>query len=168
MDIVDRSPQACSALEIDDFVAFVLAGGEVSPKGLRNRVANAERIAFLRRGHCLLGVAGLKRPELSYRNRIEKASTVPLSSSAFPFELGWVFILPSARGAKQSLPLCQPVVAAAGTSGVFATSRRSKLGMHITLGKLGFKRTGVEWASKQNEENLLLFTKSSTDASARI
>jgi hypothetical protein len=115
----------------------------------------------------LLGVAGLKRPELSYRKRVEKAARAALSESAFPFELGWVFILPSARGAKQSLPLCQPVVAAAGTSGIFATSRVSKLGMHITLGKLGFNRVGVEWASKQTEENLFLFTRPSTDVRAR-
>ncbi len=31
--------------------------------------------------------------------------------------------------------------------------------MHTTLGKLGFKRAGSEWTSKQNNDNLLLFVK---------
>lgn len=164
MPVVDKSPRDCSALEIDDFVAFVLAGGEVSPKNLRKRVCQAERIAFLRRGDCLLGVAGLKRPEPSYRKRVEEGSEVALPVDDFPFELGWVFILPSARGTKQSLPLCQPVVAAAGTSGVFASSRTSLIGMHITLGKLGFERAGAEWPSKQHDDKLRLFIKAATDA----
>jgi hypothetical protein len=156
---IARSPKEFTPAEIDDFVAFVLAGGEVAKGGLRKLVEGAKCIGFMRRGGCLLGVAGLKRPRPSYRQGVWKKSRIPLPTGALPFELGWVFILPSARGKGLSLRLCQPVVAEAGTSGIFATTRIGNEGMQSTLGKLGFKRTGSEWASKHNEENLVLYIK---------
>jgi hypothetical protein len=157
--IVARAPGEFSAAEIGDFIALVQAGGEVAATGLHNRVTNTQCLAFLRSGQCLVGVAGLKHPEQSYRARIAKSAGFPISSGAVPFELGWVFILPSSRGSRLSLPLCQAVVAAAGASGVFATSRSDNTGMHITLGKLGFQRVGSEWHSKQSNGNLSLFVK---------
>jgi hypothetical protein len=155
--VIAHTPTTVSDTEIDDFCALVLAGGEVTARGLRDRVASAECLALLRRGGHLVGVAGLKRPGVSYRQRIQKRAAVPLPEGEFVFELGWVFILPSARGEKQSLPLCQPLISAAGTAGVFATSRVSNKGMHATLGKVGFRQAGVQWTSKQSDESLLLF-----------
>ena len=157
--VVARSPGDFGAPEIDDLVAFVLAGGEVSPRGLRDRIMKAHCLAFMRRDGCLLGVAALKRPESSYRARVVKSAGVPLPRESFEFELGWVFILPSARGAKLSFPLCEPVVRIADGAGVFATSRATNAGMHATLQKLGFSRRGSEWASKQVNDRLQLFAK---------
>jgi hypothetical protein len=154
--VLARSPNSFSAEEIDDFVAFVLAGCEVTSLDLRQRVTDAQCIAFLRVGQCLTGVAGLKQPKSAYRSRVQKGAKFSLSQVAFPFELGWVFILPSARGGKLSLPLCQPHVAAAGVAGIFATSRADNMGMHAALRKLGFECVGAEWASTQSEGNLVL------------
>jgi hypothetical protein len=70
-----------------------------------------------------------------------------------------VFILPSARERKLSFPLCQPLITAARSLGVFATSRTTLDGMHRTLEKLGFRRTGTEWSSKENEGELALFVR---------
>jgi hypothetical protein len=158
------APKVCAASpgkfqpkEIDDFVAFVLAGGEVTSHGLKARIVRAECISYLRNDDCLLGVAGLKSPDQGYRARVEKHSETKLPEKEFPYELGWVFILPSARDRKQSFPLCQPLVIAAKGAGIFATSRTTLKGMHRTLEKLGFVRTGSEWPSKENDGNLLLF-----------
>ena len=103
--VVTRSPEEFSTAEVDDFVAFVLAGGKVSPNGLRTRVIDAKCIAFARNGECLVGVAGLKRPSSSYRKRVTVGSKFALSQNNFPLELGWVFILPSARNMRLSFPL---------------------------------------------------------------
>ena len=157
--IVAKSPRQFSSEEIDDFVSFVLAGGEVTAAGLRDHAMKAECIAFLRNANCLVGVAGLKLPRSTYRARVQTSSRFLISEEAFPFELGWVFILPSMRGSKLSLPLCQPVVAAAGSSGVFATSRAKNIGMHTTLKNLGFEQVGTEWRSRQTRENLMLFVR---------
>lgn len=151
------SPKEFEPREIDDFVAFVLAGGEVAAAGLRDRVMKARCIAYLRDDNCLLGVAGLKSPEPGYRARVQRASHTKLSESEFPFELGWVFILPSARDRKQSFPLCQPLVAAAKGAGIFATSRTTLKGMHRTLQRLVFVSVGSEWPSKESDGNLMLF-----------
>jgi predicted GNAT family N-acyltransferase len=158
-DVTAKSPAECSATELEDFVSLVLAGGEVSPQGLADRAANAASLSFLRRNGCLVGVAGLKRPEASYRTRIASSAKFALSHEALPLELGWVFLMPSARGSKLSLPLCAPLVQAAGAAGIFATSRSSNAGMHATLRKLGFLRVGEEWLSKQVKENLCLFVR---------
>ena len=120
---------------------------------------NAQCLSFLRSNECLLGVAGLKSPEPAYRARVEKNSKTKLSVAEFPYELGWVFILPSARDRKQSFPLCQPLVTAAKGTGVFATSRTTLQGMHRTLERLEFARAGSEWPSKGNDGNLALFLK---------
>src|SRR5438552_4750304 len=77
--------------EIDDFVAFVLAGGEVTADRLRDRVMRAPHIAFLRENKCLLGVGGLKAPSENHRREVELDSKTALNAKDFPFELGWVF-----------------------------------------------------------------------------
>lgn len=150
-------PNAFRPEEIDDFVAFVIAGGEVVADGLRERVIQAVQIAFLRDNDCLLGVGGLKNPSAHHRADVEAGSKTKLSTAEVPFELGWVFILPSARGRKLSFPLCRALVSAANGKGIFATSRTNNPGMHRTLEKLDFVRVGAEWPSQQNDVNLALF-----------
>lgn len=153
-------PSQYQPAEIDDFVAFVLAGGEVEPKDFRERVMTCGvTLTFIRERDCLLGVGGLKHPAQRYRDRVAQRSGTALPEQDFPYELGWVFILPSARGRKLSFPLCEPLVVAARGKGVFATSRVDNHGMHATLKKLGFVQTGTEWPSKQNDGNLALFLK---------
>lgn len=152
-------PSVFTPEEIDDFVALVLAGGEVDSNGLKGRVMKAAHIAFLRENDCLLGVGGLKKPSDHHRNDVELGSKTKLSAETVPFELGWVFILPSARNRKLSFPLCQPLVSAANGKGIFATSRLNNEGMHHTLKKLGFIRAGSEWPSKQTDGTLALFLK---------
>ena len=93
--IVANLPQQFSSEEIDDFVSFVLAGGEVTAAGLRDHAMKAKCIAFLREEKCLVGIAGLKLPRSTYRARVQESSGFSISEEAFPFELGWVFVLPS-------------------------------------------------------------------------
>ncbi|MGH8195827.1 MAG: GNAT family N-acetyltransferase [Woeseiaceae bacterium] len=143
--------------EIDDFVAFVLAGGEVTASGLRDRVNGASHIAYARENECLLGVGGLKKPGGTYRRRIEVDSGAEIASENFPFELGWVFVLPSARGRGLSTALCRALVAPADGKGVFATSRTDNEEMHRTMHKFSFKRVGNAWPSTENDAELALF-----------
>jgi len=152
-------PDAFAPEEMDDFVALVLAGGEVTPQGLKGRVMSAPHIAFLRENNCLLGVGGLKNPSGHHRNEVEMGAKTKLSAEDIPYELGWVFVLPSARNRKLSFPLCRALVSAANGKGIFATSRSNNEGMHRTLQKLGFARVGAEWPSQQNDGNLALFLK---------
>lgn len=153
-----KAPEVCSPAELADFVSLVLAGGEVAPAGLPKRVSGAHSLAFLREGGCLIGVAGLKYPAISYRAKVEADSNVPLPADVFPIELGWAFVMPSARGGK-SYQLCEPLLRGAGKHGVFATSRSGNIGMHKTLIRMGFAKEGREWESGRNTEDLWLFVR---------
>jgi hypothetical protein len=153
-----KPPNQCSPSELEEFVAFVLAGGEVASLGLAERVRKAHSLAYLKVGDCLVGVAGLKLPSEKHRNEVSSGAGINLSEELFPLELGWVFVLPSARGGK-SYRLCEPLVAAANGAGVFATSRAGNKPMHSTLEKLGFIRQGGAWPSGQNPDNLWLFAR---------
>ncbi|MDP2141976.1 MAG: N-acetyltransferase [Gammaproteobacteria bacterium] len=160
-EVCAGEPTQFQPVEIDDFVALVQAGGEVEPERLRNRVmTRGVSLGFLRESTgCLLGVGGLKAPFVSHRKQVATDSATALAEGDFPYELGWVFVLPSARGRKLSFPLCEPLVTQAAGKGIFATSRIGNIGMHATLKKLGFVRTGKAWRSKQNQEELVLFLK---------
>lgn len=157
--VLTKAPRDCSAGEIGDLVSLVIAGGEVSSAGLERRVRSAAQLAFLRKGECLIGVAALKRPASSYRNRVSSSSGVLLPKTVFPYELGWVFILPSARGGKCSRPLSQAALASTGSEGVFSTSRTDNTSMHNTLGKLGFIGVGHAYPSRDGKHQLQLFVR---------
>ncbi|RUL66014.1 GNAT family N-acetyltransferase [Dyella dinghuensis] len=154
-----KSPSNCSDAEIADFMVLVLAGGEVTQQGLENRVRSAVRLSFLREGESLVGVAALKRPNSEYRSSVASMAGFALPSSNFPYELGWVFILPSARGKKYSLLISKALLASAGTEGVFATSRADNPLMHRTLGKLGFSSSGNAYSSRRGGYKLQLFVR---------
>ena len=154
---VAKHPSACNAAELQEFEALVLEGGEVTRLGLGGRVARAQCLAFLRRDQALVGIAGLKRPETTYRARISARSGVALPQDVYAFELGWVYLRPEIRGAGLSLPLCKPLIHAVSEEGVFATSRAANQGMHKTLAKLGFRRVGAAWPSGQSNDQVHLF-----------
>ncbi|WP_157616936.1 GNAT family N-acetyltransferase [Rhodanobacter sp. Soil772] len=157
--VIAEKPSAFDSKAIDEFVALVLVGGEVLAQGLRDRVLQAESIALLKKDDQLLGVAGLKRPTRSHRAEVFERSRTVLDAKEFLLELGWVYVVPIARGQGHSLPLCSAVVDAATGSGVFATSRVENHGMHRTLAQLGFDRVGREWPLQQNQGNLALFVR---------
>ncbi|MGH9774231.1 MAG: GNAT family N-acetyltransferase [Candidatus Acidiferrales bacterium] len=157
--VFDRNPKDCEAKEIGDFMALVLAGGEVTAAGLEDRIRSAARLFFLDVGCCLCGIAALKCPEEGYRKGISNKSGVPLSEAEYPFELGWVFVMPSARGRKFSQDLTRTAIAVAGDKGVFATSRTDNIGMHSSLAKCGFLPTGAPYPSTRGEYKLQVFVR---------
>lgn len=153
-----KPPSACTKSELEGFAALVLAGGEASPVGLLKRVRNAHLLSFMRLNGGMIGVAGLKFPSPNHRNEVARGARVAFAVDEFPLELGWVSVLPSARGGK-SYALCEPLVFAARHKGVFATTRAGNLPMHSTLAKLGFAQVGADWRSELNPDNLWLFLK---------
>lgn len=154
-----KEPSSCTGAELSGFVDFVVAGGEVAPGGLLGRVKRAGLLSFLRLDGQLIGVAGLKKPSANHRTEVSVGSGVELTTPDFGLELGWVFVAAEARGG-MSILLCRPLIAAAETEGIFATSRTNNLAMHSTLSKLGFVRMGCEWPSALGADTLCLLVKS--------
>jgi len=144
-------------------MALVCAGGEVAPEGLEHRVRAAARLVFLEVCCCLRGIAALKRPQQEYRKRVSVKSGFALPEAKYPFELGWVFVMPSARGRGFSRDLTQAALSAAGTAGVFATSHTGNIPMHKALEKFGFARVGEPYPSERGRHKIQLFVRAGSE-----
>jgi hypothetical protein len=155
--ILTKAPADCGNLEIGVFIAAVRAAEEVSMQGLVERIRNSAALAFAYEDGALAGVSALKRPQASYRRRIGTASGVALPEQAFPFELGWVYVLPDSRGKRLSLALCKAVLSESEGSGVFATSRLDNEPMHKSLFEVGFRQRGKPYASGRGKHELAVF-----------
>jgi hypothetical protein len=155
-------PSALTSAELGDFQACVLSGDEVDARGLMRRLRLSFRLCSVRLGESLVAVGGLKNPGVGYRSGISKKSRTDLAESKFPLELGWVYVSPSARGKKLSYLVCEPLLAAAGRRGIFATSYSENDYMHRTLEGLGFSRAGSDWVSTRSIRKLCLFLRSAS------
>lgn len=156
---LSRKPSECSENQIHAFAALVRAGDEIDVAGLCRRIRAAERLVFLMVDDQLCGSASLKRPLPRYRERVASQSGQPLPQSTFPFEIGWVFVTPAARGRKLSVELTRCALEAAGANGVFATSRTDNAAMHATLRRFGFDPAGLPWQSSRGHYDLRVFLK---------
>jgi hypothetical protein len=160
--LIAKNPKSCTKAELQDFIAMVCAGGEVNRSGLDARVDEAKSLVFLFQGRCLKGIAALKKPSRVYRCSVACKADVNLEPSAFPYELGYVFVLPSARGAHLSRPLVTKALAAADGVGVFATTRTENKAMRRTLGHCGFAPHGCPYGSERGKYELQLFIRAAT------
>ena len=158
-ELIVKCPGDCSNIEIGAFVAFVRAGGEVSMQGLPERIRGSAALVFARVDGLVVGVAALKRPQLSYRRRGSTESGAQLPAEEFPYELGWVYVSPESRGKGLSLSLSQAALAESEGAGVFATSRTDNIAMHRSLAKLGFGAVGNPFASGRGKHSLQVFVR---------
>src|SRR6266536_5897073 len=157
--LVAQPPQAFAELEIQDLIATVRAGGEVGGAILEENVRNAKCLVIVREASLLVGVAALKIPKAGYRRDIKTKAAATIGVEEFPFELGYVFVLPSARRQHLGLRLCRAALDPADGKGVFATARTDNVGMNAILSKLGFSRTGRSYGSERGAYQLQLFVR---------
>lgn len=160
-----QDPKECTSIQLADFKALLLAGGEVIQEGLEDRIRSAVQLVFLSVGCCLRGIAALKRPLQSYRRGVAAKSGIQLLEKDYPFELGWVFVMPSARGRGFSLDLASAALTAVDAHGVFATSRTDNVGMHATLARCGFLPAGKPYPSGRGRHQLRLFLRKTIESS---
>lgn len=166
--IIVKKPKECSGTELERFVNLVCAGEEVAASGLETRVRNAAFLIFLTEEQHLIGIAALKRPSLNYRRLVSEKAGVALETSVFPYELGWVYVIPSARGRGFSRKLVSAAIDAAGGMGMFATSRENNVCIHRTLEHLGFVRSGLLYASSLGNYKLQLFLRHTTQLGVSV
>jgi len=166
--VIVKKPRECSGNELQDFIALVRAGGEVAPSGLETRVQTAALLVFLTEGQRLLGIAALKLPSSNYRRSVSEKAGVSLETSAFPYEIGWVYVIPSARSAGFSRKLVSAAVTAACGKGMFATSRTDNVRIHRTLEHFRFVSSGRPYASDRGNYQVQLFIRHATRSDAPV
>lgn len=158
--IVTKTPSECSASELQNFAALVLAGGEVIADKLEARIKNAKALLFLQHDGCLKGIAAVKNPYNSYKEEVFEKADATEKAGQFQFELGWVFVLPSSRGVGFSHELMKAALAVTQGRAIFSTSRADNTPMHKVLEKHGFSCHGKAYASTRGgNQQLVLFVR---------
>lgn len=127
--IVSKSPDRCSADELRKFLDLVLEGGEVTPDGLEERIRNAEKLIFSIDGDYLIGIAAVKNPDQLYKQNLFQKARIGTNFEPYLYELGWIFVLPSSRGAGVPHTLVEAALAVSGNKGIFATTREDNIPM---------------------------------------
>ena len=155
-----KTPSECSHSELGDFAALVLAGGEVTLVGLNDRIKDAHVLIFLHKNYCLVGIAALKNPNSNYRAAVFKNANSTQPYEQYPLELGWIFVLPSARNNGYSKRLVRAAVEHARQRQIFATSRTDNPHMHTPLLNEAFVKHGSDYKSHRGMYSLSLFLRS--------
>ncbi|MFZ6843148.1 GNAT family N-acetyltransferase [Undibacterium sp. RuTC16W] len=152
-----REPAAASAEELSAFRQFVLEGGEVNPQTLPGLVLRALSLALARVGEELVAVGAIKRPNPGYRAGVFAKAQVPQNPSRFEFELGWIYVRPSARGKGVASVLVGELASSLNSAPAYATSRVNNERMHAALKRFGFQPVGSPYPSQRNEPDIQLF-----------
>ncbi len=161
MDPIFKSPTACNNDELAAFEELVRQGGEVTPAGLENRIKAAHLLGFAYLGSELFGVGGLKKPEHSHRHFLEEKTGVSLPFEKFPFEIGWLYVKPTARGNMLGRRLLDGLLRLAEQRGIFCTSRLDDdhKRTHESLKRRGFAHVGRPFPSQDGKTKILLFAR---------
>ena len=143
-----------SDLRTDDLAEVervVLAGGEVNPANVRDRLQEAVLIARLRDGDVLVAVAVVKRPAQSYVQKLRKNSSYRGLSRDF-LELGYVSVLPQHQDKKLGKLITAEIVKQVSAETphlkLFATTRKDSV-LHI-LYLNRFHKEGRQWPSTEH------------------
>jgi RimJ/RimL family protein N-acetyltransferase len=80
----------------------------------------------------------------------------PANPEQFEFELGWVYVRPSARGKGVASALVESLVSSLNGACAYATSRVDNERMHAALKRFGFVPVGVPYPSQLNEPSIQL------------
>jgi GNAT superfamily N-acetyltransferase len=160
--IVIKKPSECSNSELDSFEALVRRGGEVTGAGLRNRIKRAKYLVFLvENDKTLAGIAALKEPNVSYKNKVFKKAGSPENTVEFTLEAGWIYVEEQFRGRRYSRLLLGEVLKVAGKKAVYATTRENNEAMKRTNLHFGLLQSGHPYASEEGNYKLILYTRRS-------
>jgi len=149
-------PNRCDDRELAEFERLVRAGFSGSDENLPLRIRSAHSLAFFYDDDLIAGIAGLKSPDPSRREECFQSAQADADASAFPLELGWVYVEPAYRGAGIGERLCRILLARAPANGVYATTRPDNRSMLRILGSLGFLRAGDGHARSRRDDALEL------------
>ena len=153
--ILVKAPDALADRQLLPFVYAALQIGVVR-EGLEQRIRRAHRLIYLFSGERLIGVAAVKRPAQQYQRRIFEQAGCGKCVDAYPFEFGWLFVLPGARGGNHVDRLAGAGREAAGGQGLFATVRADGRALLRIARRNGYVPLGRPYRSHNSGERLAL------------
>ena len=145
-------PSACAAAELADFAGLVREGFRGSDDTLDDRIRRARFLAFHRADDgATAGIAGLKAPAVRHREEVFANAGVGADPAVHEMELGWVYVVPTHRGAGIGETLCRRLLARVPATSVFATTRPDNGPMIRILQRLRFARVGRPYRRRGEE-----------------
>lgn len=139
--------------EVDTFVELVGSGGAVDEKYVRRgAVRPGAQIIFAEVDGQTVGVAALKVPLVGYRSGLQEAAKAgcSLPESEYPYELGYVSVLPKHSGQGVAKALVAEVLRLAAGNGVFATTSNPTMKKGV-LPSFKFVPVGKVWSNGSGE-----------------
>lgn len=154
MEITLHRPAALPLATLDAVHRLLLAGGEVEPRELEERLAKVVALALLRDGETVLGVAAIKPRRPRYAAKVAAASGFDLGDRRR--ELGYVHVVPALRGKGWGRRLVAVALAGAGGEPLYATTRADNPAIAGILRRFGFRPVGRPWRSSRRGRGPLM------------
>ena len=130
------APNDCDEQALGAFRRMVLRGGEVNPVTLPRLMGRAAALGFVRAGAELVGVGAIKAPNDFHGAKVfAKAGSLAVPS-AFCHELGWICLMPAARGKRLAGPLAHALLTKLRGAADYATIRVDNAPMQASLRRL--------------------------------
>ncbi|TQS73282.1 GNAT family N-acetyltransferase [Rhodobacteraceae bacterium] len=151
--------------ELDTFVELVGSGGAVDEKYVRRGAVRPDaQIIFAEVDGLTVGVAALKVPLVGYRSGLQESAKAGywLSKSEYPYELGYVSVLPKHSGQGIAKALVAEVLRLAAGNGVFATTSNPTMKKGV-LPSFKFVPVGKAWKNGSGDVLSLFVRKPRTE-----
>lgn len=155
-----QPPNQYTKNELELFRQLIEEGGEVSTKGLEKRIANAEKLATAWSENDLIAIGAVKKPLLSYQQKVFEAAESHHQASEDIREIGWLFTSPAHRGKGIGNKIMTVLIDDLPNLRCIATTRTNNHSMNHVLPKFGFIKIGTDYQSKNGQYRLSLFLKS--------
>ncbi len=156
-------PALCSEEEIARFLELVEQAEEVQSAGLDKLVRAAPWLAFHYEQDSVVGIAGLKRPRPSYREKVFRQAQIREQAAMFATELGWVYTVEPWRGHGIGRRLVAQLLAKIPGEPVFATTRLDNAAMQRILMDHDFQNVGRPFLGRDQYSLLQLWTHRQVD-----
>ena len=150
-------PSACTDEVLESFCSLVHEGGQVISHGLEDRVKKAFALAFVHDEAKLAAVGALKHPDAGYRASTFEKAGAGEDPTAFPYELGWIFVAHAYQGRRLSRLPVEALLPLVSDKQLYSTSHVERIRMHNTLRRYGFTQVGAPYDSDTDDHKLILF-----------
>ncbi|EFK57594.1 hypothetical protein [Sphingobacterium spiritivorum] len=150
---VYKEAKAFSTNEINIFKNILINANEVSEVTFDGLIEKNPKLLIVGNIKEPLGIAALKNPNKTYKEKVFRLSGTEKDSKEYRFELGWVVSLEKGNGNK--------IVELISNSenNIYSTVREKNQKMISLLKKYGFSQAGNSYKSERGDYQILLFVK---------
>lgn len=161
MDKRIKSPKDCNESELAEFKKMVLKGGEVTERGLSDRIADAKKLAFIYSDEGkLVAVGGIKTPNSSYKKGVFNKANVT-GQEDYNSELGWIYVSENERNCGYGRSLMELINNELSGKICYATTRKDNKYMLCLLERFDFVKDGHSYRNNDRDYDLVLCVKRS-------